>query len=186
MTFDEMTALVEAEFDWVRNVRETKGKEYAGENDTLADFKEAAEQLDVSPLVVWSVYVKKHERAIDSFVREGSAKSEAIEDRVRDVIVYHLLLLGLLRDAGEATEEDAAEGPGVRAWEPPPSDGSRSRHPNPYEILDGFRGRQVTPSLIGEANGVLQSHGWPGVIVGPRGQGEESMLSYIEDPEAEA
>lgn len=98
MHFDEMTRLIEAEFEKIRDVREKKGREYAGEEDTLADFKEVAREIGISPLQVWATYVKKHQRAIDTFIREGHVKSEAIESRVMDVIVYHLLLLGLIQD----------------------------------------------------------------------------------------
>lgn len=104
MQFDTMTQLIEAEFDAVRNLRETKGREYAGEADTLADFKEVAEETGTTPLQVWATYVKKHQRAIDTFIREGSVKSEAIDDRIRDVVVYHLLLLGLIEDLREKEE----------------------------------------------------------------------------------
>lgn len=98
MHFEVMTALIEGEFDRIRAIRETKGREYAGEEDTLADFKEVAAETGVTPLQCWNVYVKKHVRAVDSFIREGEVKSEAIEGRIRDVIVYHLLLLGLIED----------------------------------------------------------------------------------------
>lgn len=103
MHYDEMTELIESEFARIREIRETKGKEYAGEEDTLADFKEVAREAGVNELQVWLTYVKKHQRAIDTFVREGAVKSEAIEGRIRDVIVYHLLLLGLLKDSGPTT-----------------------------------------------------------------------------------
>jgi hypothetical protein len=98
MQFDVMTQLIESEFDNIRNVRETKGREYAGEEDTLADFKEVATEAGITPLQCWLTYVKKHQRAVDTFIREGSVKSEAIEDRIRDIVVYHLLLLGLIED----------------------------------------------------------------------------------------
>lgn len=98
MTYEEMTKIEDRVFEKIRQIRETKGREYATEEDTLADFKEIAEQTGTSPLQVWSVYVKKHLRAIDTFVREGETKSEVLPDRVVDVIVYHILLLGLVRD----------------------------------------------------------------------------------------
>lgn len=98
MKFERMTEIEDALFARIREIRETKGKEYATVEDTLADFKEVAAEVGISPLQVWSTYVKKHLRAIDTFVREGSVKSESINDRILDVIVYHILLLGLLED----------------------------------------------------------------------------------------
>lgn len=101
MHYDDLSSIIEGEFDRIRGIRESKGREYASDEDTLADFKEVAEETGVTPLQCWSVYVKKHVRAIDTFVREGSLKSEPIEGRIRDVIVYHLLLLGLIVDMKE-------------------------------------------------------------------------------------
>lgn len=82
----------------VMDIRDTKGKEYATEEDTLADFKEVAAEAGITPLQCWATYVKKHQRAIDTYIREGSVKSEAIEGRILDVIVYHHLLLGLIAE----------------------------------------------------------------------------------------
>lgn len=89
----------------VARIRETKGKEYATDEDTLADFFEVAAEAGITPLQCWLTYVQKHQRAISTFVREGSTKSEAIEDRVTDVIVYHVLLIGLLEDLGIVKKE---------------------------------------------------------------------------------
>jgi hypothetical protein len=110
MRFEEQTSIDETVFAKVRQIRETKGKEYATVEDTLADFKEVAEETGVSPLQVWNVYVKKHERAIDTFIREGSWKSESVYGRIIDVIVYHLLLLGLLQDLSSADVTDRVAG----------------------------------------------------------------------------
>lgn len=98
MKFNRMTEIQEALFQRVRDVRDSKGREYATEEDTLADFKEVAAELGVDPLTVWGTYVKKHQRAIDSFIRSGSTRSELIQDRIMDVITYHILLLGLVDD----------------------------------------------------------------------------------------
>lgn len=101
MKYEEQTAIDEKVFERVRKLRETKGKEYATEEDTLADFKEVAAETGTTPLQVWAVYVKKHQRAVDTFIREGATKSETIQSRIIDIIVYHLLLLGLIKDLSE-------------------------------------------------------------------------------------
>lgn len=98
MKFEEQSKIDDDVFERVRAIRETKGKEYATEEDTLADFKEVAAEAGITPLQCWATYVKKHERAIDTFIREGNVKSEAIYDRIVDVVVYHLLLIGLIED----------------------------------------------------------------------------------------
>lgn len=98
MKFERMQEIEEDLFEKIRDIRRTKGREYATDEDTLADFKEVAEEVGITPLQCWATYVKKHLRAVDSFVREESVKSESIEGRILDVIVYHLLLLGLIED----------------------------------------------------------------------------------------
>lgn len=100
MHANRMAEIQDDLFQQIIAIRETKGREYATEEDTLADFKEVAAEAGISPLQCWATYVKKHERAIDTFIREGSVKSEAIEGRILDVIVYHILLLGLIEDLG--------------------------------------------------------------------------------------
>jgi hypothetical protein len=106
MHYERMSELIEREFDAIRELRATKGLEYAGELDTLADFKDVAEETGTTPFQVWATYVKKHQRAIDTFIREGGVKSESIESRIRDVVVYHLLLLGLIEDESPVAEAD--------------------------------------------------------------------------------
>jgi hypothetical protein len=98
MNYEEMQEIQGRLFNRIRSVRETKGREYATDEDTLADFKEVAQEVGVTPFQVWAVYVKKHQRAIDTFIREGATKSESIEDRVMDVMTYHALLIGLVED----------------------------------------------------------------------------------------
>ena len=105
MTFEEMELIEAGVFSKVREIRESKGREYAHDEDTLADFKEVAEEAGITPLQCWLTYVKKHERAIDTFVREGATKSESIQERILDVVVYHILLLGLVKDLREGAAE---------------------------------------------------------------------------------
>jgi hypothetical protein len=98
MTHDEQTVIDQIVTREVEKIRATKGREYATDEDTLADFKEVAENAGVTPFQCWLIYVEKHQRAIATFVREGEVRSEAIESRVLDVIVYHHLFLGLLAE----------------------------------------------------------------------------------------
>lgn len=98
MHADRMAEIQDGMFQKIISIRQTKGREYATDEDTLADFKEVAEEAGITPLQCWATYVKKHERAIDTYIREGAVKSESIEGRILDVIVYHILLLGLIED----------------------------------------------------------------------------------------
>lgn len=83
----------------IAQINDVKGHDYAGEEDALANFKEAASEMGVSPYVVWYVYFHKHWSAIRTFLEEGSVRSEPIEGRIHDAILYLFLLLGLVNDA---------------------------------------------------------------------------------------
>jgi hypothetical protein len=98
MNYARMEEISEELFTRYRELRESKGREYAPDEDTLADFKEVAAEVGVTPLQCWAIYVKKHERARDTFVREGAVKSESIQSRIDDIVTYHALLLGLVED----------------------------------------------------------------------------------------
>lgn len=88
---------------------ETKGVDYAGETDALANFKDAAIALGMTPFQIWAVYHHKHQSAIDQFIKRGRVESEPIEDRIMDAILYLFLLLGLVEDA--KTEEKECNPP---------------------------------------------------------------------------
>jgi hypothetical protein len=119
MKYDRMEEIIATVQEDIAELRRTKGREYAQDEDTLADFKEIAVESGTTPLQVWHTYVKKHQRAIDTYIREGSVKSEAIASRVIDVITYHYLLLGLIEDLKNETVKPVANGEA-----PPPLQGS--------------------------------------------------------------
>ena len=64
-------------------MRDTKGKEYCGSEDRLANFKRAGEAIGIDPIKVLYVYMCKHWDSISSYVkgnREGL--SEPIRGRI--------------------------------------------------------------------------------------------------------
>lgn len=83
----------------IAEINDKKGKDYAGDDDAMANFKQAALQLGVTPYVIWAVYAHKHWSAVMSFCKEGQVESEPIEGRIHDCILYLFLLLGLIEDA---------------------------------------------------------------------------------------
>lgn len=102
MTFNEFDELMEATYQKLLAMRASKGRDYAGNDDRLANFKRHAEQVDIDPLKIWAVYYNKHHDAIMTFVRmhahESYQPSEPIEGRIEDAILYLFLLLGLIHD----------------------------------------------------------------------------------------
>lgn len=100
MTFPDFDKMMDRYYAKMVEMRKTKGKEYANsETDRLANFKEIAKEVGVSPELVLIIYSKKHSRAIDSYCRTGKTHSvESIQGRITDRILYDFLLLGIVED----------------------------------------------------------------------------------------
>lgn len=98
MTRKEFDALKERHWQQINNLSKTKGKDYAGDEDALANFKREALALGLTPEQVWGVYAAKHWAAVMSYCKHGQVESEPIESRLHDIIVYSFLLLGLVED----------------------------------------------------------------------------------------
>ena len=99
MTYEAFDELFDGLIAECRGMRDTKGPEYAGTKDRLANFKEQATDYGVSPMVVCGIFKKKHEQAIASYIRGEYRGSEPIRGRIIDAIVYNALLLGLIVEA---------------------------------------------------------------------------------------
>lgn len=89
-------------------IREMKNADYSRGNvvDNNAAFKEMAKEVGITPLQVWSVFAKKHFKAIDSFIKFGS-ESEPIEGRIIDAINYLVILHSLIK---EQEQNDSQKG----------------------------------------------------------------------------
>ena len=89
-------------------VMKSKGIEYTkGNKDKLANFKEIAQLLGLTPLQVWSVYFFKHIASILNYVREGKVHSEPIRSRFVDAINYLELGLALIEEVKDYQPEIA-------------------------------------------------------------------------------
>lgn len=115
MTDKERESLVDNIFNEIKHIFDTKGADYAGSEDVLANFKEEAERLGLSPFQVLMIYKNKHERSINSAVKRNpdkpERKGESIQESVLDSIVYNILLLGLFAD--KQKEENQKHGEAI-------------------------------------------------------------------------
>lgn len=89
-------ALIVATMERVRELRRTKGGEYAGDNDALANFRRNAARLGLQPEQIWAVYASKHWDSIMQLIQDlGAGKDrervEPIAGRVDDLITYLIL-----------------------------------------------------------------------------------------------
>lgn len=105
----EFAKMMETTFTALNALQALKGGEYASESDKLANFKEAGKRLSTLPEQVLLVYLDKHYASICNFVRDLAAhknrpRSEPIEGRVDDMIVYLLLFKALLAERKEAAQ----------------------------------------------------------------------------------
>ena len=96
-------SLVNEEVDKIFELNHTKGTEYAGDDNALANFYHHASQLGLRPEQIWAVYAGKHWDAIMSYCKKGEVLSEPIEGRVRDMILYLFLMLGLVAEKNAGT-----------------------------------------------------------------------------------
>lgn len=100
---------------------DTKGQEYAGSEDRLANFKRGAQSVGLPPTTILNVYASKHWDSIQSFIRgqvsgEERELSEPIEGRIDDLILYLILLKCLIREvSGPRMGVDEPEAPTVDA-----------------------------------------------------------------------
>jgi hypothetical protein len=79
----------------LKEINDTKGKDYSKEDDVFFNFTSQGDALCLSPFIIWQVYVEKHLSAIRTFCKDGKVSSEGIEDRVIDAIMYLILLYGM-------------------------------------------------------------------------------------------
>jgi hypothetical protein len=93
--------LIREVFDSIKGLTATKGEEYTGDEDQLANFKRMAVDADLPIEKVWLLFFMKHVDAIKSYVRTGKEKSESIESRIDDAILYLILLRAVVLDSRE-------------------------------------------------------------------------------------
>ena len=94
-----------------KGLLQTKGVEYAGGADRLANFKRGADLTGCTPLQVAFVYASKHYDAIATYVQRDAQGfeqklSEPIEGRLHDLLNYCVLTIALIED-GRPQEKPA-------------------------------------------------------------------------------
>lgn len=79
-----------------------KGGAYAGKEDALANFKQNAARIGLTPFQILNVYRNKHNDAIDNAIKDHPDHpkdvSESFRSRCMDAINYNFLLLCLLKE----------------------------------------------------------------------------------------
>lgn len=99
--------LVKDVLEKARVTRIEKGRDYAGTEDVLGNFKKRAERLGLRPIKVWGLYFGKHIDAIETFVKTENLTSEPIEMRIVDAINYLLLGYALINESKSEKKEES-------------------------------------------------------------------------------
>ena len=95
MTFDTFDSIKNEILDDINAISKSKGTEYSNSEDRLANFKRVATDIELDPIKVCWVYFKKHLDAINYVVRGKKELSETFESRIKDAILYLILLYAL-------------------------------------------------------------------------------------------
>jgi hypothetical protein len=102
MLWEEQRRLFEEMIEQERILLEGKGREYAGEADCLANFKDC-DSIGLDPQKKLWVYLSKHLSSIASYIKNGQEYSnESIEGRIADARNYLALLYMLIREQKNA------------------------------------------------------------------------------------
>jgi hypothetical protein len=91
--------------DRAQSLLTAKNAEYADSGDILSAFRRLADAQSIPMSSVWFFLAGKHLDVVTQYVkeyREGVSRSrtQAVSERVDDIIVYSLLLLVILEEEG--------------------------------------------------------------------------------------
>jgi hypothetical protein len=110
MNHQERNNFIENEFNKIMRICKTKGIEYSNSTqDANENFKKLGRELGMDMKQILWVYAQKHNQAISNFLKEGKVHSEPIEGRIHDAILYHFILLSLLKEGETACTQTCVE-----------------------------------------------------------------------------
>lgn len=109
-------ALLKETHQKMLSISATKGQEYAGSEDRLANFKRLGDQLHLIPEKILWVYMTKHLDSLITYIedqQQGKKReySEPITGRVDDAILYLNLLKALIVEREDIAGDLGAELP---------------------------------------------------------------------------
>ena len=85
----------------MRDLLNNKGREYAGDDDALNNFKTGTD-IGITPLQKSWVFTEKHISSIKSYIKNGKEfSSEPIEGRILDAMNYLFLISCLVKENKE-------------------------------------------------------------------------------------
>jgi hypothetical protein len=105
MKASAFNGIVKGTIKTIKNLEQSKGNDYAGKEDRLANFKEL-EHIGLAPENTCMVHLQKHYGTIQRYVDkltsgQDSQMSQPVEERIDDAILYLILLKGLIQERQE-------------------------------------------------------------------------------------
>lgn len=103
-TKKDIAELMSKIFNELHETREAGQREYAHDEDNaFANFERLAKDLGISREMVLWVYAMKHKDGIASYIKGHRSQREDVRGRIKDLIVYLVLLWGMIDDSQEPT-----------------------------------------------------------------------------------
>jgi hypothetical protein len=104
MNFEDRLRITEELIATELELSKSKGEAYAGQEDTLANFKRNGKRWGMSKYQTWGVYFGKHIDSIENAVQRDPDRpvegTEGLRGRINDARVYLALLACLLEEDG--------------------------------------------------------------------------------------
>ena len=82
----------------IKDTRDCGQDEYASPSNVFEDFVQTAELTGTTPGMVLYTFLNKHMRGIGAFIRGRSSQREDVTGRIKDAIVYLLLLWAMVEE----------------------------------------------------------------------------------------
>ena len=102
MNFKDRLTISKELFNESLKLLYSKGKAYASDSDSLANFKRNAERLSLTKYQIWGVYFNKHIDAINNAIGRSPTRpvdeSEGLRGRILDAITCLFILQCLLTE----------------------------------------------------------------------------------------
>lgn len=101
----DVATLMDKVFKELHATREAGQKEYAHDNDNaLANFERTAKEVDTTrEKVLWTFFLK-HKDGVAAWIKGHRSQREDVRGRIKDMIVYLILLWAMVDDSDEITE----------------------------------------------------------------------------------
>lgn len=97
MTTQERNQSIRNHFEYIMDIADKKGKEYAVNGGAFTNF-ESDEEIGVDSIQSIGVFMNKHYRSIRFWIKNRKVLSEPIIGRLYDLILYAFILITKIED----------------------------------------------------------------------------------------